>query len=182
MRDVRAYLASARTYMGSGDCDVVDQPEPGRFTISLRTRANAMSDEEPSQSDIDEAQRVARLLASRFPTLNIAIDIIDEWVDLIVDNGPKMYRAQEHGRHHADAFGVTASDVSCMGGTLEIAFYNGIALASTRSGLVLYRNATSVFSPGGDPIPLNGLDELNSALAKAAEQSNDRKTRSGRAR
>jgi hypothetical protein len=82
-KDVIEFLKSTGTYMTIYDEGDVDE-------IMLQTRTNGdIGSETVGPEDVEEAQRVKKILHNQFPNLRFYIEEVDEWVHLSI-SPPKV--------------------------------------------------------------------------------------------
>lgn len=89
IKSVEQAIVESKTYM-----DV--ESKTNRLDFFLSTRDNGdVGDETPGLEDLNEAQRVQKIIQSKFPELKITISTTDEWTNLrIVKPKPIVYKYQ----------------------------------------------------------------------------------------
>lgn len=79
INDITTYINTLKTWF---DID----SEPDDEVILLATRENGnVGDEVPGKEDLDEANRIKKLIQTKFPELEVEIEIVDEWVHIEID-------------------------------------------------------------------------------------------------
>lgn len=161
LQDVVSFVRSLGTWM---DVRVDDG------FVQIDTRDNGdVGDERAGAADIAEGKRVAKALREKFPEANVELEIVDEWVSLMLDFAPKRYTSNELEAALKAAF-PDVGRVSRMGGTWETAEGNVPKIGVVR--LVSTRDEGTVVD-GGNPRGYGPMDavrlkDLKPATIRAA--------------
>jgi chromosome condensin MukBEF ATPase and DNA-binding subunit MukB len=97
IKSVEQAIVESKTYM-----DV--ESKTNKLDLFLSTRENGdVGNETPSLEDLNEAQRVQKIIQSKFPELKITISTTDEWTNLHIQKPKPIeyryeYRTYEQGR------------------------------------------------------------------------------------
>lgn len=146
------------------------QGEP--LTFSTRDHGD-VGEESPGREDIAEARRIAVAIRKQFPSANVELDVVDEWVSVHVDFGAKRYKSEDLAAALKKAF-PSAGKILKLGGTFEIAMtevpqIGAARLISGSKGVFLDRNSSLFGHPSSKAVALKSLSP-SSILAAASKE------------
>lgn len=168
LQDVATFVRSLKTWM-----DV--RIDNGFVQIDTRDNGDVGS-ERAGAADIAEGKRVANALREKFPEANVELEVIDEWVSIMLDFAPKRYNSRELEAFLKAAF-PSAGWVHRTGGTYEIAAtvvpdIGNVCLRSSRDGVDVYVEDPRTYARIGQPVRLKDLKPrtIRAAAKKAAKK------------
>lgn len=153
-----------------------DQDDTSKEWVHFSTRDNGdVANEIAGKADIIEAKRLRALILSKFPSLNVRIEVIDEFVEITVDTYPKYYSANVI-KERLKAMGYSTGS-SCGGTTEAVVFeYKGTSFCLVSAlGMPLTLCLTdNVFLPlnASKKVVVGEFDLLAETVKKIIEKSN----------
>lgn len=168
LQEVRAFVATLNSWFST------QEEENGSKYLLIDTRDNGdVGDESPGQKDIAEGRRIAKALREKYPELNVSLDVVDEWVQVAVDDGPKRYSSQQLAAALAKVLNVPENAIGRIGGTNEVAYLGHVVLVwgfdyqTQTVGTRLFPQSQSMWTHTGPSFPVPDLSKLNDVYRRA---------------
>ena len=153
-----------------------DQDDTSKEWVHFSTRDNGdVCSETAGKKDVLEARRLRALILDKFPSLNVRIEVVDEFVEITVDTYPKYYTAREIEKRLKELGYFT--EMACGGTTEAVVFEYKRKTFCVVSGYgmpLMLCLTDDVFLPlnAKEKVVVGDFDILAKAVDKMIKQSN----------